>query len=730
VAKEGRWDARADGPDQGPPLRPISGPLWASMSNAASLASIVLLVVPAFAQAADFAPAPTAPGATSLLVWDGTRNRVVAVEATPEQRLWDWDGATWSQRFGVPSPGSQAPFAVAYDTARRVVIAVVAQSGGSTLIREWDGARWTVRQAPWPGTGFMPRATYDTVRHRLVVVLAGNSVGEWDGAQWIVAVPAISPGARLGAALGYDPVHQRTVLYGGVIAQQVCDDCWAWDGAAWTQITAGSPPGARNGASLAFEPTTGRMILVGGDAAPPTTWALQGAQWTQVPTTRDPGLRTNAQFVEDGIGLLLHGGNSEQVGELWRFSANDWHAVADGSPVARNEGAFGWDPVRGQAVLFGGSSLPGQPVAMHFDDTWTYDGRWHRHALAVHPGARSYAAFAWSPVDSALLLFGGLPAISNDTWTWHGNVWVQRTPATSPPPRYGMAMAQDPAGGVLLFGGRDVLGTTIFGDQWSWDGINWQLRTPAAMPSPRAYALATYDPLRNVLVLIGGYGGQYFQQTWEWDGGQWTQRAATPFLHAGQSGRFCFRPDTGRVLFDSYTQWEWDGVSWTANATPGTNEQGPRVATDLQRGRVLRFPLRTELGVLTPTPAAAVRYGNGCAIGPAPGITTFGRPVPGAAAFRVATGTFAPGAATLHAASFAAGSQPLGNGCSLLLGQVLATHFGVAAPSGEASWPLPLPADNSLRGVVLHVQAAIVDPSRALYGGVTISDGLRISLGD
>ena len=66
----------------------------------------------------------------------------------------------------------------------------------------------------------------------------------------------------------------------------------------------------------------------------------------------------------------------------------------------------------------------------------------------------------------------------NDTWTWNGTTWTERSPATSPPARYFASMAYDPAtGNMVLFGGDGSSG--YLGDTWTWNGITWTERPPA-----------------------------------------------------------------------------------------------------------------------------------------------------------------------------------------------------------------------------------------------------------
>jgi hypothetical protein len=292
------------------------------------------------------------------------------------------------------------------------------------------------------------------------------------------------------------------------------------------------------------------------------------------------------------------------------------------------------------------------------------------------------------------------------------------------------ALAADPTGGVLLFGG--TTGTVSLGDQWLWNGTDWVQQTPAVRPSPRTWPLAALDPLRNVVVLASGYDvGLSLQDTWEWNGSTWQQRAPTPFYVSSRNEHMCFRPETGRIRVEAYTQYEWDGTAWATVNVAQPYEAGAVFATDPVAGVVRRFPFAGDgLATLSPAPAAAVRYGTGCAIGPAPGLATTGRAVPGNTAFGVAVATFAPGAPTLVALGLQPGNQPLGSGCSLLVGAVVGVQFVAGSPSGQAALAIPLPADPGLRGVAFFAQAAVVDAQRSLYGGLLWSDGLQVTIGD
>jgi hypothetical protein len=663
----------------------------------------------AIAQTPTFVALPPAPSSTSAWAWDSDRGRITAVENTAPY-LWDWDGTTWSPRTGVAS-GAAGSFA-GYDPVRRVLLA---GTGGT----EWNGASWILRGGV-PNGNYLGPLAFDVSRRRVVAPTSTGAI-EWDGVQNHILTAANGPPVRAAGAFAFDPVHQRCVLYGGRVAlgTAVFDDCWSWDGAAWTQLAANAPPGPRSSATLAEEPATGQMVLYGGGGT--TTWRLGGSTWTQVATTRDPGERSGAHLVFDGQGLLLSGNDAFRGGELWRFQNHDWTELQNGAPMPRQSAALGYDPIRGEVVLHSG--LGGPSSMSFFGDTWTFDGQWHQHRTAITPAASAGANFAWSAVDQALLL-----ARDSETWLWNGAAWIQRTPAVTPPARDGAALLPDPLGGVFLFGGRSA---TYFGDQWRWDGTNWaQLNLPVA-PSPRL-PLAAFDPLRNVVVLASGIdGAQNLTDTWEWNGISWTQFGSTPFQMGTLDQRLVWNPATARVRAEVLGQFEWDGATWTTIVMATSVETGASYVADLARGHVLRAGSQGRgFAVLTANAATAVSYGNGCALGAAPGLLGLGRPTPGNAAFALAATTFAPGAPAFLALGLQMQNQPLGSGCSALVGTVLGVHFFVAAPSGQVELPFPLPNDLSLRGVSFAAQAAVIDPARSVFAGITTSAGLWTTIGD
>jgi hypothetical protein len=186
---------------------------------------------------------------------------------------------------------------------------------------------------------------------------------------------------------------------------------------------------------------------------------------------------------------------------------------------------------------------------------------------------------AYEGLRNVVILFGGASASApalGDTWAWDGAAWTQQ-PVAGPPARRGHAMvwARD-RGVVVLFGGENPAGPTLFGDTWEWNGASWTQRS-AVGPSPRSGHALAYDDTRRRVVLFGGQSAAgLLNDTWEWDGVAWSLGASDgPTPRRGHAMAASWRveqpglvvlfggEDAGGVLGDT---WTWDGSTWTATA--------------------------------------------------------------------------------------------------------------------------------------------------------------------
>lgn len=148
------------------------------------------------------------------------------------------------------------------------------------------------------------------------------------------------------------------------------------------------------------------------------------------------------------------------------------------------------------------------------------------------PSNRLLSVMAEDPTGG-LVLFGGAPqtlvsqpmSALRDTWRYRSGAWTQLSPGLSPPARRDAVMAYDPVHQLtLLFGGAAADGTPL-SDTWTWDGTSWTQVTSAPQPTARFAAGMAFDETRGDIVLFAGTTGNttpdFLADTWVFDGTGW-----------------------------------------------------------------------------------------------------------------------------------------------------------------------------------------------------------------
>lgn len=229
--------------------------------------------------------------------------------------------------------------------------------------------------------------------------------------------------------------------------------------------------------------------------------------------------------------------------------------------------------------------------------------------------SRTEAACAFDRSTGRTIVFGGVLPAGVNPWEFKQDTWrfdtvtssVQHiAPATSPPARYGHAMAWD-GRAIVLFGGRDDTGN-VLGDTWLWEDQNmrWSRQTVTPSPAARTGCEMAHDSGRNVVVLFGGIdaSGTLLNDTWEWNGfaRQWVQVHAGGYSGPSAVAHHAMAYDPSRartvvyggrdgVSAASNTVQEWDGGTRTWNYAYGS--PGYRVhaamAFDAVRGELLLY---------------------------------------------------------------------------------------------------------------------------------------------
>jgi len=330
----------------------------------------------------------------------------------------------------------------------------------------------------------------------------------------------------------------------------------------------GDPPG-RYGQAAAFDPQLGGVVMVGGTSGtaqnycfgpyPYGCYVEDGVKLVQCTVIGNPGGYSCVAYFPDPfdcpsiLGPTNGSGDAAAITWLWR---NDrWTQLGAGTLPPLDEAAAVYDPLHGQVVLLG--------LSHGLLQTWTSSGAtWvQRHPAVTPPPRYGFAhAMAFDGSSQTVLLFGGRTGVGSgasgllgDTWSWDGTTWAHLSPASSPSPREGAAMAYDPKlGRIVLVGGVvGATGATTFGpndssqcvdsaETWTWDGTTWS-RSSATGPPARADGALAYDADLHALVLFGGMttcgddgpDGQHdcssLSDTWVFDGAwrsPWTGAAA------------------------------------------------------------------------------------------------------------------------------------------------------------------------------------------------------------
>jgi PKD domain-containing protein len=289
-----------------------------------------------------------------------------------------------------------------------------------------------------------------------------------------------------------------------------------------------APTPVRPSASPAFAAATAltqaQASLATGRAGPP---ALPSAGPSAALTWTNVSYRTNSPYTGNGF-----------VGDTRALSAT-------------------FDPHDGAVLVFGGESWNqwfGDYAWTYANATWTMAGPWangSNYYQTGYPAARSHAALAYDARDAYALLFGGYGWVNaarsitnvtsfNDTWSYVGGNWTNRTTSVAPSPRYGAAMVYDPVDGYLvLFGGyqRGSTGPSRpLDDTWTYAGGVWTNVTasagsPPPAPSvgwaaPSASPAFAWDAHDGDAVLLVPSARSWTTETWTFVNGSWSNRTA------------------------------------------------------------------------------------------------------------------------------------------------------------------------------------------------------------
>lgn len=639
------------------------------------------------------------------LAFDRPRGVVVALltsGAAPLQ-TWTFDGRTWRRRGDGPLDARQRPV-----RAQQLVFDPTPLGGGRVLALHDEDAAHTTADWQWDGSAWQPltsnrpfglhRVVADPVRGRLVGVGRATAVSAaptiagqtfvFDGAAWQPQPAAAAPTPRLHTALGFDPVSNCVLLFGGSdISGRPLDDTWAFDGIGWSQREAPHRPPGGHAGHFGFDRGRGRAVLF--DTAIDSThdWIFTGADWEPLPFAPGAMVESAIHFANDPLRRRLV--RTQSTG-TYEWDGVTWARTAD-TPMALRMAPMAFDLLTQTCVVFGGESplLASGPAL--FADTWSYDGAAWTQVPGQGPPARRDHALLAHLAAKGVLLFGGTDAAGaprGDTWQFAAGVWTDVTAAL-----VGPSPASGPATGAADLYGIDsylVAGSGLWTPVWNGSAPpSWSLRSdrvpgfdPAA-PIRLANRTLAVDPATGAPIL------------------------------AVRNGDL-----TGLHRFDATaaTDGTWTFVGELPVAVDAA-------AADPLRGRLLLFR-DGDTYLHTDVAAAEEPIGVSCGA-PAPELVGEGLPRLGSPDYRL-DAFAAPGAPLWLGLDLARGHTELGNGCTIHLAAPLLLQAAIADGRGFAAFPTAVPADPLLRGLCCYAQVA----QWSAFPPIALTAALRITIGD
>lgn len=406
----------------------------------------------------------------------------------------------WTQRTTVGSPGLVDGAAMVFD-----------EHQGVTLL--FGGDRFSPGQA---------------------LGIVSNELWQYNGTVWQqVTVTGPQPQARSGHSMVYDPVDERVLMFGGDGGGVMLADFWAFEfsgpaAGSWVQL-ASLPSAGRSGAAMGYDALHDRFIVTGGvkegtsevepesgpiygTVKPATreTWKWNRSIWSagpqaplyiNGPVENNPNTGPVQYFIKAGPvgGVVAHHTDSGKTmllsertypvlgtpvanyfygaGDSPLYSENEWALNAGGVPYITGSNWPGvlwvssptrviatYDPARRRVVAFGAGRTNSEE---YNGETWAGTATTIKGRFGPLPAARLRPAMAHDTLRGVTVFFGGKVSATEpgDTWELVENAAVPfgiTTDLSSTP------LEPCPGEGITLTGAAQGVGPFTW--RWYRDG--------------------------------------------------------------------------------------------------------------------------------------------------------------------------------------------------------------------------------------------------------------------
>jgi hypothetical protein len=467
---------------------------------------------------------------------------------------------------------------------------------------------------------------------------AQQDTWEWSpaGGAWKArTIAGAAPAARTGAAMAYDSIRNKFVLFGGRAGSGYdYQDTWEWDPGTgvWTDKSGpGAKPSARSQHGMIFDSKAGKIVLFGGgrsqfggdimtiSLAFDDTWEYDGATatWTQRTTASSPSARvdsgfayssqTNKAYLFGGMEVTSASAGGTPMQDIWEWdsAAGTWteRTSAGNKPSPRFAHGMAIDSAKGQAVIFGGYDMT---TSGSLNDVWYWDivaGTWtgkQASGSASWPTQRQWSSLVSSKSASRLYLVAGLV---NDQGGYGGAGGS-----------YGGMGGS--TGGPICFPGDPYCGYGSSGatrEVWELDPATttWVNRSaPSNSPGTRYSHAMAADPVTGKVYVYAGQDamGNNLDDLWEWNGDKWVQCPADIKPPPRTDAAMAYDPARKSLIVfggtaATYTYygmpdvfadtWEWNTGTrkWTQlfPAVSPSKRSGHGMATDSARKKIILY---------------------------------------------------------------------------------------------------------------------------------------------
>jgi len=428
------------------------------------------------------------------------------------------------------------------------------------------------------------------------------------------------------------------VLMGGDNSDNTAlNDTWRStdNGATWIQVNANSGWSARAFHSSVVIPDGSIVLMGGGDWEGNRffndTWRStdNGATWMQVNASSGwSGRWSHSSVAMPDGSIVLTGGTNDYytsaINDMWRSTDNGatWMQVNAGSRWSQRACHSSVAMPDGSIVLMGGydgttslndtwrlqpagSSLKNPShiyttagtysVALQAFNAGGYDSTQKRGYIAVSGSETPVANFAGTPVSGTAPLtvqFTDASSGNPTGWAWFfgdetfTQSWTQKNASSGWSGRDSQAVVTMPDGSIVLMGGTDATGSTLFNDTWrsTDNGATWSRVNASSGWSGRQGHTAVAMPDGSIVLMGGGDGNGtlLFNDTWRStdNGATWTQVNAGSgwgkrYFHSSvvmPDGSIVLMggDDGGKTLLNDTWRSTDNGATWTqVNANSG-----------------------------------------------------------------------------------------------------------------------------------------------------------------